>query len=120
MQEAQHAQNKFVCLGAAEIRSGTEKGTFRLSVRHLSPGKWCPTPNCRSAEVEGVKLMGPPTIVTDLSGVERDLLLHPYRGRCPECHVARLGGFGNYMDGINPTVPGVVWLFNAGRLSRPS
>lgn len=111
-QETQHAQNEFVWLGGAEIRKDTENGTFSLDAVELVR-KWCPTPACTSTKVEAVRFIGSPSIITDVSGVERDLLLYPYEGHCAKCHVIRLGGFGNYMDGA---IPGIVWLFNAGRL----
>jgi len=119
-QQAQHAQNKFVCLGGAEIRNGPENGTFSLHAVEPVVPKWCPTPACTSTEVELVKPIGSPQIIHDKSGVEHDLLLYAYEGRCPACHVTRLGGFGNYMDGPDPTIPGIVWLFNAGRLVERS
>jgi len=118
--EAQHAQSGLVSLGCAEIRDGPENGTFSLHGVELVVPKWCPTPACTSTEVELVKVIGAPQIIHDKSGVQRDLLLYAYEGHCPACHVTRLGGFGRYMDGTSPTIPGRVSLFNAGSLRARS
>jgi hypothetical protein len=106
-----------VCLGGAEISNQAEDGTFNLRVELFSHGQqWCPTPSCTSTDVEGVKVIGEPSIITDRRGLERDLLLFPYKGNCPQCGVSRLGGFGNYQDGSSPTNTRHVFVFNAGRV----
>jgi hypothetical protein len=117
-QQAKHEKNGFVCVGAAEIRDGPENGTF--SVRAVEPlvPKWCTTPACTSTEVGSVRVIGSPQIIHDKSGMEHDLLLYAYEGQCPACHVTRLGGFGRYMGGPDPTA--IVWLFSAGRLVERS
>lgn len=114
--EAQHARNDIQSVGLARIRRAAERRAFILDAVELFGSKWCPTPACASTEVEAVKLMGPSRIITDASGVERDLFLQPYRGRRPSCHATRSGGIGNYRDGGSLTAPDLVWLFDTARL----
>jgi hypothetical protein len=113
--ESQHQPRQFECLAGAEIFQAAEDGAVSFKVAKIfGNGKWCSTPHCQSSEVEAVEYLGSPSILTD--PIERDLLLYPYQGRCPKCHATRFGGFGKYMDGSSPTIPGIVWLFNAGRV----
>jgi len=117
-QQAQHIQSQFLCLAAAEIRQGTEHGTFHLHILELfGQTKWCPTPDCLNKEVVSLKFIGSPQIIHDYSGRENDLMLYAYEGYCPKCRAPRSGGFGYYSNGNKDfTTPGTGWLFNAARL----
>jgi hypothetical protein len=116
-EQAEHAQQGFICLGAAEITDKAEDGGLAFHVELFADGEpWCSTPSCTSIDLEGVKITGQPTLITDRRGRERDLLLYPYEGHCPKCGVSHLGGFGNYQDGSHSAETRYVFLFNAGRV----